>query len=114
MGAVNQLMNGNAQMNQTYGNGRNAYFDQNMNRVETSRVQQVTNGAMFQRGNTWIDSGVVHEGSPRTDETVRVGTPEFSRLADQLIAENRQAALAVRGEILLRVNGRNVPIKGNE
>ncbi len=114
MGAVNQSMNGNAQMNQTYGNGRNAYFDQNMNRVETSRVQQVTNGAMFQRGNTWIDSGVVHEGSPRADETVRVGTPEFSRLADQLIAENRQAALAVRGEILLRVNGRNVLIKGNE
>jgi Ca-activated chloride channel homolog len=114
MGAVNQLMNGNAQRNQTYGNGRNAYFDENMNRVETSRVQQVTKGAMFQRGNTWIDSGAINGGTPRADETVRVGTPEFLRLADQLIAENRQGALAVQGEILLRINGRNVLIQGNE
>jgi hypothetical protein len=85
-----------------------------MNRVETTRVQQVANGAMFQRGNTWIDGGAVRAGSPRADETVRVGTPEFARLADQLVSENRQSALAVRGEILLRVGGRNVLVKAGE
>jgi Ca-activated chloride channel family protein len=115
MGAVSQLMNANAQQGQFTLNGRNAYVDQNMNRVETARVQQVNNGAMFQRGNTWIDSAAIHSRSgPRPDETVTVGSPEFSRLVDRLLAEERQGVLAVSGEILLRVDGKNVLIKRND
>jgi Ca-activated chloride channel homolog len=115
MGAVNQALNFNAQQAQVYQNRRNSFYDQNMNRVETSRVQQASDRAFFQRGNTWIDGAAINSRSGgRADEVVRVGTPEFSRLVDRLVAENRQGVLAVSGEILLRVDGKNVLIKGSD
>lgn len=115
IGAVNQAINANWQQAQVHQNHRNEFYDQNMNRVETSRVQQASDRALFQRGGTWIDGNAINSprGS-RVDEVVRVGSPEFSRLVDQLVAENRQGVLAVSGEILLHVNGKNLLIKGNE
>ena len=88
-------------------NGRNGYFDQNMNRVETSNVQQVGNGAFFQRGNTWIDGGVDQRRLARPDRPRGpVGTPEYSRVIDALTAENRQGALSHSGDILLQIDGK--------
>jgi Ca-activated chloride channel family protein len=114
MGAVNQLMNYNSQQSQIYQNHRNGFLDENMNRVETSNVQQTGDRALFQRGNMWIDGSAINSRSgSRPDETVRVGTPEFSRLVERLVDENRQGVLAVPGEILLRVDGKNVLIQGS-
>ena len=77
-GGEPDLMKGNASISQGTLNARNAYLDQNMNRVETTRVQQIGGGAMFRRGNTWIDNNVVNSGSiDRTDQVIHVGTPEF-------------------------------------
>ena len=98
MGSVTQMMNGNAAISQSYSNARNAYVDQNMARVETSLVQQIGNGAFFQRGNTWIDSSVVNGGSiGRTDQVIQVGTPEFAEVVRQLVTEQRQGALTRPG-----------------
>jgi Ca-activated chloride channel family protein len=141
MGAVNQSLNGNFQQNQMVSNFRNEFYDENMNRVQVSRVQQVNDRAFFQQGNRWVDSQALEAGlsggsssgtpaavtnGPATnngtahltpkeiapDETVVIGTPEYGRLVERLVKENRSGTLSMNGEILLRVDGKNILVKG--
>lgn len=112
-GAVNQLLNNNFQRAQMRENRRNYYYDRNMNRVQVTRVQQINDRAFFQQGSRWIDGNAVNSGrGPEPDRTVVAGSPEFLQLLDRLVAENRQGALSMSGEILLRMDGRNILIKG--
>jgi len=114
IGAVNQGFNDNFQQTQVFQNRRNFYFDQNMNRVQVSRVQQINDRAFFQRGNRWIDGDAINSASgDRPDRTIVAGSPEFSQLLQRLVAENRQGALSMQGEVLLHVDGRNILIRGN-
>jgi len=111
--AVNQAFNDNFQQGQLRENRRNYFFDQNMNRVQVTRVQQINDRAFFQRGNRWVDGQAINSATgTQPDRTVVFGTPEFSQLLQQLVAENRQGALAMSGEVLLRVGDRNVLVKG--
>jgi len=111
-GAVNQSINMHAQQAQVTLNRSNSFYDENMNRVQVARVQQVADQTLFQRGARWIDGRVLNDGTPaQPDRTVAVGSPEFMELADRLAAQNRQGVLAVSGEILLRIDGETVLIK---
>jgi len=111
--AVNQAFNDNFQQAQFRENRRNYFFDQNMNRVQVTRVQQINDRAFFQRAGRWIDGQAINStAGTQPDRTVVVGTPEFSQLLRQLVAENRQGALAMSGEVLLRVDDRNILVKG--
>ena len=113
IGAVNQAVNVTFQQSQARENRRNEFFDQNMNRVQLSRVQQINDRAFFQQGNRWIDGRALNSAAPPTpDRTVALGSPEFIELLDRLTAENRQGTLSLSGEILLHIDGRNVLIKG--
>jgi len=112
MGAVNQLLNDNFQQAQTRQNRRNEFYDEHMNRVQVSRVQQVNDRAFFQQGNRWVDGAAINSSSGTVPErTVTIGSPEFMDLLARLTTENRQGTLSMSGEILLRVDGRNVLIK---
>jgi Ca-activated chloride channel family protein len=112
MGAVNQSMNVDTQRSQAYQNRSNRFYDANMNRVEVARVQQVSDRGFFQQGRRWVDgNSLAGRAAPQPDSTVVVGSPEFSRLVDRLAAENRQGVLAMSGEILIRLDGKNVLIK---
>jgi Ca-activated chloride channel homolog len=112
IGAVNQSFNVQAQQAQVTLNRSNAFFDQNMNRVQVSRVQQVADQAFFQQGRRWVDSRVLNtRGGDQPDQTVTIGSPEFMTLVDRLTAQNRQGVLAMSGEILVNVDGKRVLIK---
>jgi len=113
IGAVNQAVNGTFQQSQFYENRRNWHWDENMNRVQITEVQQINDRAFFQRGNRWIDGNAINNrngGEP--DRTVVAGSPEFRQLLDRLVAENRQGTLSMSGEIVLHVDGRNILVKG--
>ena len=113
IGAVNQAFNDNFQQAQVSQNRRNAFYDQNMNRVEISRVQQINDRSFFQQGNRWVDAAAINSDSgPKPDRTVAVGSPEFVELLDRLVAENRQGTLSMSGEIVLHLDGKNVLITG--
>jgi Ca-activated chloride channel family protein len=112
--AVNQAFNDNFQRGQLRENRRNEFFDQNLNRVQISRVQQVNDRAFFQQGNRWIDGQAINStAGTRPDRVVTVGSPEFMQLFEQLTAQNRQGTLSMSGEILLRVGEHNILVKGN-
>ncbi len=110
--AVNQSMNSTYMNTQSVANGANEYYDEQMNRVANTRVQQVSDRAFFRRGDRWVDSQALEPGKETAvDEMMTVGSSEYERLAATLAAQHRNGALAMEGEILMRVNGKNVLIK---
>jgi len=112
--AVNQAFNDNFQRAQLRLNRRNWFYDQNLDRVQITRVQQVNDRAFFQQGNRWIDGQAINDrAGTQPDRVVTVGSPEFIKLFEQLTAQNRQGTLSMSGEILLRVGEQNILVKGN-
>lgn len=111
-GAMNQAYNDIAQQRQRVLNYGNEYLDENMNRVSTASIQQVNDLAFFRRGQRWIDSRLVTTADATPDRVVEWGSPAFQALMDQLSGQNRNGALALTGEILLRVGQERVLIRG--
>jgi Ca-activated chloride channel family protein len=102
-----------AQKGQSVLDGRNE-LDKRLNRVELAPVQQASDRALFCKGKQWVDGQIVAQRAPvEPDVTISCGTPEFESLVDRLVAEDRQGLLAVRGEILLRLDGKNVLIQND-
>ena len=112
MGGVTQGMNMTTQRTQASANRSNSFFTQNMERVEVTNVQQITDRTFFRRNNRWVDSSVLDKEKTLTpDQTVEFGTPEFYKLVDRLVSEGRQGILALSGEMLLLIDGKTVLIK---
>ena len=112
MGGVTQAMNNSMQMTQSNLNRSNNFILQNMQRVEITNVQQITDRTFFRRNNRWVDASVIEkEATIKPDQTIRFGTPEFYKLVDRLVQEGRQGIMALSGEMLLVVDGKTVLIK---
>ncbi len=112
LGSYNQSVNNEFQRTQANLNRRNGFYDQNMERVAITSVQQVNDLAFFQRGNRWIDSRIAdqeHDVTP--DRVIEVGSDEFHELVRELASENRQGAASLSGEIMLEVGGETVLVK---
>ncbi len=104
--AVNQALNTSNQIAQTSLNYGNTYLDAQLNAVQISNVQHVSDRAFFRRGNRWIDSrlAAVH-ATAQPDRVLMIGSEEHFRLLWQLTNDGRQGMLALTGEILLLVDG---------
>jgi Ca-activated chloride channel family protein len=112
MGGVSQAMNGRAQQVQSSANRSNNFLNQNMQRVEITNVQQITDRTFFRRNNRWVDARALdRERDLKPDRTIEFGTDEFYQLVDRLVAEGRQGILALSGEMLLLIDGKTVLIK---
>jgi Ca-activated chloride channel homolog len=112
MGGVTQAVNNSMQMTQTNANRSNSFLTQNMQRVEITNVQQITDRTFFRRNNRWVDSSALEtEKTRQPDQTIEFGSPEFYKLVDRLVQEGRQGILALSGEVLLSIDGKTVLIK---
>ena len=112
MGAVTQATNSSAQLVQSGANRSNNFLNQNMQRVEITNVQQITDRTFFRRNNRWVDaSALPREKEVKPDRTIEFGTDEFYQLVDRLVAEGRQGILALSGEMLLLIDGKTVLVK---
>ena len=113
LGSVTQSLNSAFQMRQQVLNRKNVFYDRQMNRVAVTRVQQVNDRAFYRRGGRWVDSRLVTKGSalqPR--RTISFGSPEFRELATRLARQNRQGCIALRGDIVMQVDGETILVKG--
>ena len=112
MGGVTQVMNSSSQRMQSSANRSNNFYSQNMERVEITNVQQITDRTFFRRNNRWVDSSVLdREKNLKADQTIEFGTPAFYKLVDRLVWEGRQGILALSGEMLLSIDGRTILVK---
>jgi Ca-activated chloride channel family protein len=109
--SVSQSSNNDFKRAQMVDNYRNKFYDAQMNAVEISTVQQINDRAFYKKGGRWIESSLVDEANPGRPRVVRFGSEEFRHLAERLAAENRQGAITLKGEILLRIDGENVLIR---
>jgi Ca-activated chloride channel family protein len=93
-------------------NPRNKYWDATMNEVATATVQQVCDLAFYKRRDRWVDSRLVtNEAEVRPAHVITFGSAEFRALADKLARQGRQGSIALRGDILMLVDGQPVLIK---
>ncbi|MHC4956841.1 MAG: VIT domain-containing protein [Planctomycetota bacterium] len=74
-------------------------------------VQQCADRALFKRGSQWIEGGLVAGQKLAPDSTVAYGTPEYRVVLDKLIKQGRQGVIARTGDILLRLDGKNVLVQ---
>ena len=112
MGGVTQAMNNTSQRAQSSSNRANFYLTQNMQRVEITTVQQITDRTFFRRNNRWVDARALdREKDVKPDRTIEFGTDEYYQLVDRLVAEGRQGILALSGEMLRLIDGKTVLIK---
>ena len=107
---INQGMNLNERKQQQWVDLRNGYWNRHNDRVEIATVQQVNDRAFFQRGERWIDARLVG-GEVEPDEVVDLGSEAHGAILDRLVAEGRQGALSLAGEVLMPLDGRNVLIR---
>ena len=91
--------------------GQNRYLDERMRTREITTVQQVEERAYFRTGARWVDSAMLEHAASEPESVVAFGTEEYSRLIDELVADNRHAVLANRGEIYLMHRGRRVLVQ---
>jgi hypothetical protein len=114
-GAVNQSLNYSFQSSQSYDNRRNSYYDANLNRVSVANVQQVGDLALYRQGNRWVDSRVASaDQAARPTRTVEFGSADFAKLVEAMARENRQGAVALGGELVVKVGDEVVLVKGPE
>jgi len=110
--SMNQEWNGKFQSSQKVLNARNWYWNEKLEQVQVANVQQANDRAFYNRNGQWVDSRLVEkEGKLKDVQEVKFGTPEFRKLMERLIAEGRQSSVALRGDILLEVDGKAVLVK---
>jgi len=110
--AVNQSLNMIQQRAQATLNVRNEFYDQQMNRVSIANIQQINDRAYYLRANRWVDSRLVQkEAQIQPKKVIEFGSPEFIELAEKLAKENQQGSIALRGDVLLLVDGEPVLVK---
>ena len=115
LGAVNQSANFTYQIGQQELNFANGYFDANMNRIEVTTVQQISDRAFYRRGGRWVDSRIVDKESKiEPKKVIEFGSADFRKLASRLAEEGRQGTISLRGDILMVVDGDPVLVKGTE
>jgi Ca-activated chloride channel family protein len=113
-GGVNQGLNLAAQQSQGRLNMSNEYYDMDMKRVSITNVQQINDRAYYQRRGRWIDSRIVDkEAHIEPKKVIEFGSDEFMELAQKLARENRQGSIALRGDIILVVDGEPVLIRNS-
>jgi len=77
-----------------------------------TNFQQAGNRAFFRQNNQWVDSNLAtSEDEIKPDEVIEFGTDAYNRLLDKLVSRNQQAMLALDGDIMLEVDGRNLLIR---
>lgn len=112
LGSVNQETNIAAMKAMTVATPGSRYLDEDMRQVEVANVQQFAGGALYRQENRWIDSKLVHRNvAVQPDRVIAFGSAEHFALAERLVRENRQALIAVKGDVLLGIDGQVVLIQ---
>ncbi|HMN40869.1 MAG TPA: VIT domain-containing protein [Phycisphaerales bacterium] len=123
MDSVNQSMNLKESKAQVCANSTNSYWSADMQLRRVNSVQQVADQTLFCRGNRWMDARILRQTDGETakpDQTITFGSPEHFALACRLADEgggeggSRSALLAMRGEVMLLVDGKRVLITAPE
>jgi Ca-activated chloride channel family protein len=106
--AVNQDWNLGKSKGAAQVNRGNYYLNDKLETAKVDQVCQVSDKAFYRKGNEWVDADLAGKGKDAAQATsVKVTSPEFKNIVDQLIKENRQSCLALGSNIRVVVDGKN-------
>jgi len=109
---VSQSVNIKEQQWAACANNQNRIWNDAMESVAITTVQQTEDCALFHRNNRWIDSRILQKDEhAEPDRVVDFGTDAYFQLARSLADQGRAAIIAVRGELFLVIDGQRVLIK---
>ena len=112
LASVNQDLNNQNQKGILCANPRNKFLDASMNESATATVQQVCDMAFYKRRDRWVDSRLVtSEAQVAPERVITFGSEEFRDLAAKLAREGRQGSIALKGDILMLVDGQRILVK---
>jgi Ca-activated chloride channel family protein len=112
LASANQDLNNQNQKSSSCVNPLNKFLDASMNEVATAAVQQVCDLAFYKRRDRWVDSRLVtSEAQVPPSRVITFGSEEFRDLAAKLAREGRQGSIALKGDILMLVDGQRILIK---
>ena len=90
----------------------NTFLAETMEAVSVANVQQVNDRAFYLKNGLWVDSRVSDQSmAKQPDRVVQFGTEPFFELVHQLARQNRQSNLAMRGDILLEMDGEVILVR---
>ena len=106
-GAVNQSHNFAQQQRQTHSNARNAYLDENMNRVEIATVQQIQDRTFFRRNNRWVDTRILeNEEEIKADVVITDRGEAFDVLVELLAKKGITGIFSLEGAVIFEIDGK--------
>ena len=115
LASMNQEWNGKFMRYQQVANSTNFIYNTNLERVAVTGVQQVSDRAFFRRDGRWIDSRLTGKGDAAQPTTVvEFGSEDFRKLALRLADQGRQGTIALRGEILMEVDGETILVHNGD
>ena len=116
---VQQELNNDSRVEQLRLNSRNSVRNSELESVQFTKVQQISNRTFYRRDGRWVEGKLLkseEQGdaageSPKPDRVVLFGSPEFEELLTELLRRNEQGSIALEGDVLLQVNGDTVLVK---
>ncbi len=87
------------------------YYAADMKEVEVRVIQQNADMALYLRNNRWIDSRLIEKEKEAPEVTIELGTPAYTKLVDELVAQGRQSILANKGELYILHQSQRVLVK---
>jgi len=114
MSSLNQESNIKALKSLTVLNLRNGYLGDKLERIEAPLVQQSNDRAYYRKDGAWVDSKLINApttpGKP-AGRVIAFGTADYFQLAERLVKDNRQAEIAMQGDLILQVDGETVRVE---
>jgi hypothetical protein len=110
--AVRQSLNTQAQMSQSTLNRGNVFTAPDMQQREIQSIQLANDLTFFKKNGRWVDSRVLAESQNVTPvRSVKMGSPEFVKLTEELAGQGRGAFATMRGEVIVLFHGEPVLVE---
>lgn len=106
-GSFNQESNSIASKASSVMNRDNSYLDASLQPASAGGVQQIGDKTFFANNGAWTDSQLAGNAATPDLVEVRIGSADFDRLVDSLVAANRQSVLSLPGDIIFNHDGKN-------
>lgn len=105
--AVNQGVNWNRQKLESAQSATTNYVDAKGAQVEARAMNQCADKTFYRVGQAWADASLAGTAATAQEE-VAYGSDRHRQVLWELVAEGRQSALALEGDVLLQHRGRTI------
>jgi hypothetical protein len=110
---VNQGVNFNRQKLEANVAATKGYIDASLSHVDSSALAQCGDKNLWRQGHRWVDGALAGIESPAIDESIDFGSERHRVLLWELVEDQRQAAIALDGEVLLRHRGKTYLVRNS-